>query len=540
MRAMRDAAFGVLAFCLSACGDDAPAKSNPGGAGSPASGGSAGSGGSSGGGGSPSAGGGGALEDPPAAQPDLTGLVTTSAKWLLVTETQPIVVSSSLDFVDLESGMRYPVNPQNLPVAYSYWSPDQKTFLFSGADADSDKNLTILRLEKNGFVPAKLVEGYEGTRGNFGFIHWDENSRFCTIARGGSMTDGVEVVDTVLGKRVGHVDIPPTFSHTFAPKGFYFSYMHGDSTMYESGLARVLKDGISTPTVLPAGSYRPGFSHDGKRAFFGRRESEITTQYYLDLPDLTPKELVVTAEGEKLNGSASAGPTADSVLAYVQTTDADRRYVQAFVDGRPRVDLSDPAKKVRFTFASDDSNVVAVDYETSLEIVRVEPFARHPLPGTTVMDAADYWTTGVVGQHVYHQVDGQLFVASIDAAGALTDVAVSMPGEQLSVCTFYGSHQPTTKLAYRTVGAEGAGGELVVVDLAASPPAVAARIVASSPETGLYCPEFSTDESAMVATETAAEGGGKVYGVKWTAGVATEPEILLESTGGIEVRAFSY
>jgi hypothetical protein len=539
MRAGSFTIVGLLGLWLGGCGDANSGQNPAGGAGASTAGGSAGTGGTVG-----AAGGGNALVDPPAAEPDMTGLVTTSAKWILVTGNTSAAIGNSLDFVDLESGTHYPVNSTNQPVAYGYWSPDQKSFVFSGANGASDKNLSIVRLAKNGFVPARLISGYEGTFGAFSLLKWDESSRFFAAARSGSMSSGVEIVDAVLGKRLGHVDFAPSFGYNLAPKGLYFGWLHGDASAYDSGMARIVKDGISAPTALPAGAYAPQFSSDGKRAFFGRKEGDLIREYYLDLPDTTPKELKIAAEGEKMNGSASPGPTADSVIAYVQKTDADRQYVRAFVDGRPRVLLSDPAKKVRFAFESNDHNIHAVDYETSLEIVRAEPYVRLPLPGLNQMDAANYWTAGIVGQHVYHQVGGRLYVASIDAGGALQDVAVGEPGENVSVCEFYISHEPTTKLAYRTVKDDVA--QLVVVDLAASPPAVSVRLTASAPGNGLYCPDFSLDESAMVVSEAgaaSANGGkamGKLYGVKWAGGVASQPEVLFEAEGTLQARAFSY
>ena len=67
---------------------------------------------------------------------------------------------------------------------------------------------------------------------------------------------------------------------------------------------------------------------------------------------------------------------------------------------------------------------------------------------------------------------------------------------------------------------------------------VAARLTASAAGNSLYCPEFSLDESAMVASETGNDMG-KAYGVKWTGGTASEPELLLESGKSLEVWAFS-
>ena len=42
----------------------------------------------------------------------------------------------------------------------------------------------------------------------------------------------------------------------------------------------------------------------------------------------------------------------------------------------------------------------------------------------------------------------------------------------------------------------------------------------------------------MVVSE-AGERGGKVYGVKWTGGTASAPQLLLESDTALRVRAFS-
>jgi hypothetical protein len=93
-------------------------------------------------------------EDPKPVAPALDGLVSTSSRWLLFTEMQCAIVPTELMLIDLNSMQRHLVNPNGTFIAYSSWSPDGRTLLTSGANADSDRELFVVHLTTSGFVPA--------------------------------------------------------------------------------------------------------------------------------------------------------------------------------------------------------------------------------------------------------------------------------------------------------------------------------------------------------------------------------------------------
>ena len=512
-------------------------------AGSTASGG-AGTGGSAGDSGGTSSGGaagtsgGGRLEDPEPADPDLNGLVPTSSSWLLFSEQlgpgSPL--TSSLEVLDLESGERHPANPRDVVVAIGSLSPDQKTFVFSDANADATERLSVVRLTQNGFVPAVAVRGYENVRGYVTVPHWDESSRFFSAPRGGSESDGVDVVDAVLGVRLGGFEFEPSFGDRFSPRGYYFAFWHdiGESER-ESAFARVVRGGVSTPTILPAGSFAPSFSRDGRRAVFAYESDGVRTARYVDLPGPDSSELVVTADDETLVGGPEPGPD-DSVIVDVRSGDQDV-YQEVFFDGRPRRAVSDPTLDVVLAFHASDSvnpDIYAFDYDGALDFVSLEPFARHRLPGVTTM-IGGYWSTGVVGNAVYYRDEGRVRAARVDASGDLIDGPISEMDEEVSVCNLLTVHQPSNRLTYLTKD----DAELVLVDLESAPPAVVGRVSASSAGATLGCPIWLSDDSALAVSEF-SDAGSRVYFVRWDGATPEEPELVLESAQELHAYAFSY
>jgi hypothetical protein len=549
---MRTCLWVVVGAAVFGCGNSASNKTTTNGAGgmsaaagSDASAGSAGvmgkagaqtAGGKSATGGAPTQGGAqaqagsGAEPEEPLPDPDLTGLVPISAKWLLYSEG----LGQELKLLDLESQKEHAPNPDALPMEYGSLSPNGAVFTFSGPDELAANNLSIIRFAKAGFVPAKPVAGFDAEPGSFSAGVYDARSRFFVTTRFGATT-GVEVVDSILGERVGFVEYDLSFNQLFAPKGPYFAVYYSGGIANAGRIASVTAEaGVGEPFDLPKMSLPPSFSFsdDGKHVYFNTKADKVTTFNYVDLPDPTPHQLAIAAEGET-SDVVYPGPTAASVIAWVARASNRRGLVQAFFDGRSRLDISDLAKDAGYfgTEVSADHQLVNIDYGDSFELVQLEPLLRFPLVGKTLYDGKTPDSTGMLGRYLYYLRDGILRVATIDA-GALVDAAVGEAGDETNICPM-GGGALTTRLAYH----DAAFTKLTFVDLAARPPAVALRYAASAGAT-LTCPTWAADSTAFLINEKTATSRRAIVS-NWSGAKPTTP-VLAKESATLLAWGFSY
>ena len=472
--------------------------------------------------------------EPPQLEPDLTDLVPTSNQWLLFNEYADVIVGTGLTLLDLASGERHPANPDELPLSTAGLSPDGRQFAFSGQGDTLDENLAMIRFAKTGFVPAKPLIGFSGELGSYIPSSWDEHARFFTVTRFGAKP-GIEVVDGVLGKRVGHVVDGSAFVQGFAPKGPYFAYFNGGQS-YSGEVASVTADGgIGTPFKVSDAKTRPIFSADGKHLYFTTQQGDVKGLSYIDLPDATPKQLPNATPGESIDRVFAGG--AASAFAWVERGGGLSSLVQVFFDGRARVDVSEPSTDISVwgTFVSTDQTLVSIDYWESLELVQLEPFKRFPLVGKTVVPVSGPSPTGMVGRYLYYQRDGLLRVATVDAPGALVDAAVSDAGETPIVCNVPAGVEPLTKLAFH----DAAYTELAIVDMAARPPAVVLRYSASTADATVQCPHWQHDGKAFLLSEK-SPSKTRAYVSNWAGAQPTTPKLALESDQVLRAFAFSY
>ena len=169
-----------------------------------------------------------ASEDPQPHEPDLSGRVATSSRWVLLTERSGALAADQLILLDLDSAARHVTNPAGPVVAYTSWSPDGQALFVSDADADSDHSQALVRLGDSGYVPGAAIAGYSGVRGNFSAFSWSADSRFVLARRGGSLNDGIEIIDTATLLRASHADFAngDSVGGSFAPGGFYYTFYH--------------------------------------------------------------------------------------------------------------------------------------------------------------------------------------------------------------------------------------------------------------------------------------------------------------------------
>lgn len=551
MRTCLWVALGAVVFGCGNSGSNKTTPSSAGGmntvAGSGASAGSTGIAGSAGkqtGGGQPGEGGaptqGGAQvqagsagePEEPLPVPDLTGLVPTSAKWLLYSEG----LGQELKLLDLDSQQEHAPNPDALPMEYGSLSPNGAVFTFSGPDEQATNNLAIVRFSGAGFVPARPVEGFDAEPGSFSSAAYDARSRFFLSTRFGATT-GVEVVDSILGERVGFVEYGLSFNMVFAPRGPYFAVHYSGGSANAGRIASVTAEaGVGEPFDLPKMSRPPSFSfsNDGRHLYFNTKADDVTTSNYVDLPDPTPHPLAIAAAGET-SETVYPGPSAASVVAWVVRPSNRRGLVQVFFDGRPRLDISDPAKNAGLsgTQVSADHQLVNIDYGEAFELVQLEPLLRFPLVGKTLFDGKSPASTGMLGRYLHYLRDGILRVATIDA-GALVDAAVSEAGEETSICPLPGG-APPARFAYH----DAAFTKLAIVDLAARPPAVAWRYAASSADATLTCPMWAADGKAFLINEKTASSTRALVS-NWSGKTPTAPVLAKESGTSLLTWAFSY
>jgi hypothetical protein len=507
-------------------GNGAGAGSSDGGNAGGSTGASGGTGGNGGGGGSA-----GSPGDPDPINPDMTGRIPTSTQWVLFTESRGALVPGQLFLLDVPSKTRHLTNPDGPEVSYTSWSPDGKSFLLSSANATAEQHLRLIRLSDAGFVPASRIEGYAGVRGNFSRFDWSADSRFVVAQRNAGPTDGIEVIDTARKIRIANTEFTTNFGFELARAGFHYSQWHdpGGGTR-ELAFSRITNAGVTPPTKLRTGATGLSFDHEGKRLFYTVGEGKTTTFEYIDLPATTAQPLTVPPNGET-HWVYFIGP-AGSLLAGRARADGTIVYRRLFVDSnRPSEVLSDPAGDVDLPFPSQDSAFVLFSYADKLELVRVEPLVRHTLPEWVGMPQ----TFAMHGHYAHYTGRSGLRLATVDANGALVDVAITAPGQVAQVCTSVPGKQLETKLAVVIGGGE----QLLFVDLSASSPRVAGTLSRSGASATLFCPLFARDGSAFAVTELNGTAS-KLFLGRWSGAAPEAPVLVHESTNELSPYALMF
>lgn len=503
------------------------AGGDPGSAGSGGADGSAGSGS----GGQPDAG----PDDPKPVAPDSTGLIPTSSQWVLFTETTGSLFTSNLTLLDLASGTRHETNGGGPQLVLGSLSPDEQTFLFSSADGSSSDSERLLRLGESGFVPARSISGYDGIPGAFRFLSWSQDSRFVVASRGAAPSDGVEIIDTRLMTRVASEDLG-SIEGAFSPVGYYYYYYDPQASAFAPKYARITQDGSTGPALLPAGATNMTFDPTGKRLFYAVGGRNQRSLHFVDLPGGSSHDMGVPAAGETFDGVFFSAPGNSIVTETIASAGTTRVLRRVFVDpGKPMVDLSNPAVSEAGFRASDDRGLVVTTYsDQSFDLVRLDPVARHALPGTYVSAGANE-SFGVVGDHAFFPGGGSLHLATIDGTGALVEVAISDPSKTALACASSVTHEPSTKFVYLA----GDGEELVFVDLNGSPPAIVGRFSRSSAALKLRCPKWGDGDRAVAIIEGGA-AGSNLYLMRWIAAAPEQPVLAAQSVEQIKVYALMY
>lgn len=435
--------------------------------------GSGGASGSSGGTGGVITGAGGLLADPEgdpvAVPPNLDGLVPHSSRWLLTYQSPTSGAAGDFELLDLADHRLYPANPGGPQYIIGGPSPDARTFFFSDGDG-SRPSARIIRLEPEGFVPAKQLEDYTGIAGAYRVLSWSFDSRFAVISRGAGQP-AVEIVDMRLGKRLATESFSSIVGG-FAPKGYAYYYDAALVDGYQPKYARITQAG-STPRVsLPVDAKDMVFDPSGTQLFYALGVYPASDELFvISLADGTSRKVPVTVDGEFLNAASALPVAGDSVVVNVEdSTRTKQTRRRVFLDGKqPSVTLSDPARFASGVANSADNNSHVLGYAKGIELdlMRVAPYARQPLSAGWVLNAS--WSNiGFIGAAAYLSGSDGLHWGTLDAAGQLSDTVLSAPGKPARACANPYGYTPQHKLAY----VQGDGEELVFLDLDVSPPAV--------------------------------------------------------------------
>lgn len=469
-------------------------------------------------GGGPSGGsgtGGNAAEgDPLPTEPNLTGLIHHSTRWLLIGKPSSNYVRD-IQLLDLSDQQVYDANPDKTLNIIGTLSPDGRTYFFSNGDGTAPSE-RIIRLEPDGFVPAHQLEDYVGVAGAYRVLSWSFDSRFAVVSRGAAPSS-VEIVDMRLGKRLA----TETFSAIvgeFAPKGYFYYYSAANVAGFEPKYGRVAASGSSPRISLPADAKDMMFDPEGSQLFYALGTYPETDRLFMiSLADGSQREISAIEDGELLNAYDSLPVAGDSVVVAIhdeaQTIGLRRR---VFLDDHePAVTLTDPARYATRYEHSRDNNLHAQMYTSKeLDLIRVEPYARQPLSAAWV--PSSMWDNiGFIGGYAYLGGSDGLHLARFNDVDEVEDVVLGA-GRAAHACASDFGYTPLHKLAF----VQGDGEALVFVDLDATPPAIRGSIQPSTAGYKLECPLWGDNDTALAFTESDGTNAN-TYVTRW---LGVEPE----------------
>jgi hypothetical protein len=288
----------------------------------------AGAGGSAGIG--PSEGGAGGVDVPE--NPD--GVVETSGHYLVFT-LGPQDGSNELMLLDLEgSGTPVQVNVPDTTLVLPAISQSGEFLIYAHGSAPIEGDLLLNRFTASGYVPGRVVGGFEGRPGLHAARGFDASSRFVAFSRTGD-TPGLDIVDAARNVRHFSADLGPfaTLLFEWAPAGSYFNYTLDpdldDTTPAKNRtyLAELTNDGASEPVALPPNVVTQHFSADGRRLFFLTKDADGLVGFgYLEPPD-AQVQFYQGSMPESYGTDFYVEPGGESVVSQLTSEDTPRRAV---------------------------------------------------------------------------------------------------------------------------------------------------------------------------------------------------------------------
>jgi len=465
--------------------------------------------------------------DPLPVEPNLTGLVPHSTRWLLIGRpSSGTSYVKDIALLDLADNQVHAANPDGTINVIGTLSPDGRTYFFSNGDGSAPSE-RIIRLEPDGFVPAHQLEDYVGVRGAYQVLSWSFDSRFAVVSRGAG-TSSVEIVDMRLGTRLATENFSSIIG-AFAPKGYYYYYSAANKAGFEPKYARLTQSGSTPRLSLPPDAKQMVFDPDGTQLFYALGVYPATDRLFMiSLADGNARELHVIEAGEILNAYEALPVAGNSVVVSVSNearTSGERRRV--FLDGKPSVTLTDPARYASRFEHSRDNNLYALIYTSKeFDLIRVEPYARKPLSAAWI-PATYPDNIGFIGGYAYLGSSDGLHLARFDDAGEVNDQILGS-GKAARACASDFSYTPLHKLAFL----QGDGEALVFVDLDESPPTIRASVQPSQAGFKLTCPVWGDNDTALAFTESDGTTSN-TYVTRWIAASPESPVLAGTNLGKV-------
>ena len=464
--------------------------------------------------------------DPVAATPDQTGEQPITDSFVLLKASEwDTVVADQLLLLNLTTSVATDLNDSDQILAYTTVAPDGSAFLFSGASAADDENLFLVRFSPDSYTPLTTVEGFVGRYDNYIVRDWSDDSRFALFGS----SHGVDVVDTVLNRRVGSYGLPGTVMGRFAPQGYFFSFGYDGDGEVRNGIGKVTNTGLSEPRLLPAGSSGPQFTPDGRRGvFFTEAPGGGRIVYRIDLPGEVHE---VPLEGVAPSAISTFKPTPDSQGLYVRVDEEGRWQIyHVDFDGSTRTPIGAPDRSADTVYASDSGNSYALTYQGDLIAFGDGMSFSEPI----AMVAGAVATGGFHGEHLAYEVDDVEWHLVALGDGGVVDTRVSETNEAGFNCMDRHNQHPEGKAVF-THREEEPG--MVLLDLSEPVPRRVLHIDPTEAGATLYCPVWSPDGTVFVYVER-GEQGDRIRQVSWGAGDPEPPITVYESDLRFEITLF--
>ena len=468
------------------------------------------------------------MGDPKPVEPNLTGLVPTSSQWLLFSNpTSGSSFTKDLQVLDIASNQLHPANPGGAYDVLGGLSPDGRTYFFSDGDGSRDSD-RIIRLEPSGFVPAHVLEGYVGIPGAYRVLSWSHDSRFAVLSNGNGPS--VEVIDMRLGTRVATEKLSSIVGE-FAPAGYSYFYTSALTPLYAPRYARVTERGSTAAVQLPPGAKGMAFDTTGTHLFYGvGTDQDGYKLHVLSLADGQASEIPVLEPGEIFDANRTFPTPGNSVVVELRKLSGDQRVLRRVfaTSGQPAVTVSNPSASTLYTYRSADGNLLLVNhYDKSLDLIRVEPYARHTIPGAFPFSLSGT-IYGIIGKRGFYVLNGSVHLIDFDSAGAARDVALSPPGVTAVACANAFEYTPEQKFAF----VQGDGEELTFVDLTPQPPAIVGSFKPSAAGYRVACPTWGDSDTALALSESSGTNSHQ-YVTRWKASAPEPPKLLPQPIGRV-------
>jgi hypothetical protein len=468
------------------------------------------------------------VPDPPAAI-DRSLMVPVNGRYLLVSEdaTDP-VISKNLQVIVIDTGTHYEANPTKEYVAYTSMSPDHTSFVLTGPDPAELQAAKLVRLLDGGFIPGTTVRGFEQIRGGMSQFIWTADSRFVAAWRGGSDTEGVDVIDTAGNQRWGGM-LASEYGMMADFIGLQFTVWYGPTPSdTQNAIAIVTKEGLPAPTILSKGASSAGLGADGSAWYAGAETPPVL--YRIGTYGAAAKPIGGLPAG-KPSSAMLPEPSGTSCIVPIIDDSAKAGLWRVYTDGATPVVVGDHTKNaVSLTSMSPDGKSLLIPYLDdpirSVDVVNLETLERFAVGAATEAQILTY----PKGNHFLVEPENEkMLVVGMEGGKAIvTAVTGDAPG-YIQCSSTSDDTGPDNRLVIGNGPEYYVPAQLTLLDLSQAAATVKKTITPAQSGAKLSCPKWSTDGKVFAYTE-ATSASTRVYLVDWSSDAPSEPQVVYETT----------